>query len=163
MRLLQYARFAVYIAVIAAGIYHLVNRDDDARGEPPEPPGEWVRGKTTQRLPISIKVDDHRVTVVDATWRAECGWGITVVRTDGFGDAFDGDFEREGQRFRDEYQESNAGWGDQTGHLTARLEGEATGGVVRGSVDFALDIYENGRVVQTCASGQVGFAVDLAD
>lgn len=159
-RLFQLARFAVYVAVISAGVYHLASRDD-ARGEAPEPPGEWVRGKTTQRLPVSIKVDDHRVIVVDATWRAECGSEITVVRTDGFMDAFDGDFERDGQSFKDEYEESNAGWGDQTAHLTARLQGEAAGGVARGSVDFTLDIHENGHVVQTCASGPVGFAVDL--
>ena len=159
-RLFQFARFAVYVAIISAGVYHLASRDD-ARGEPAEAPGEWVRGKTTQRLPVSIKVDDHRVTGVEATWRAECGWDITVARTDGFVDAFDGDFERDGQRFKDEYEESNAGWGDQTGHLTAQVHGEAAGGVARGSVDFTLDIYENGHVVQTCASGPIGFAVDL--
>ncbi len=154
------ARLAVYVVVIAAGVYHLVTRDD-ARGAPPEPPGEWVRGQTTQGLPVNVKGDDHRVVAVDVTWRAGCDYGISMVRSDGLMDAFDGDFERDGQRFADEYDETNGGWGDQTGRLRARLEGVAADGAARGSVHFGLDVSENGELVQSCTSGPVGFAVDL--
>jgi hypothetical protein len=159
-RLFQFVRFAVYAAVIAAGAYHLATRDD-ARGASAEPPGRWLRGETTRQLPVSVKVDDHRVVAVDVTWRASCDRGSGYTMTSGFVDAFEGDFERDGQRFADEWKQTTAGWRDQTDHLHARLRGEAAGGVARGSVDFELEIEQDGEIVQTCSSGPVGFAVDL--
>lgn len=159
-RLFQFARYGLYLLVIGAGVYHLATRDD-ARGADREPAGEWVRGETTQGLSVSVKMSDHRVVAVDATWRGRCSDGSGLTHSSGFVDAFDGDFERDGQRFADEWKQSDAGWKDRTGHLAGRLEGEASGGVARGTVDFTLEIERDGEIAQTCTSGPVGFAVDL--
>ena len=159
-RALIAARFALYAVVIASGVYYLVTRDD-ARGADAKPPGAPVYGRTTQQLPIEVRVRDHRVVAVNTVWRASCDYGADMTMDSGFVDAFEGDFDRDGQRFADEWTDSNAGWRDQTGHLHGRLTGESTDGTARGTVHFTLEVEENGRVVQTCASGPVGFAVDL--
>jgi hypothetical protein len=159
-RLFKYARFGLYLLVIGAGIHHLATRDD-ARGAPSDPAGEWVRGKTTQGLPVHVKVDDHRVVAVEVSWRGRCSNGRQVVISSGFVDAYRGDFERDGQRFADEWKQSGPGWEGQTGHLSGRLRGEASGAVARGTTHFALDVEEGGEIFQTCESGAVGFALDL--
>jgi hypothetical protein len=159
-RLPHVARFAVYAVVAAIGTHHLVNRDD-ASGAPPEPAGEWVRGVSTQGLPVSVKVKDHRAVVVDVTYRARCLHGVSTVNTHGFADRYDGDFKRDGQRFADEWTQSGAIENDQNERVTARLTGEAAGGIVRGSAHFTLEVLRSDQVVQRCEAGPVGFALDL--
>lgn len=159
-RLPHYARFAVYAVVLAIGIHHLGTRDD-ASGAPREPAGEWIQGVSTQGLPVAVKVDDHRVVVVDVTYRAPCRYGMATVTTHGFADNYDGDFERTGQQFADEWSKSGAIENDQNDRVTARLTGEAANGIVRGSADFTLDVLRSDRVVQRCESGPIGFALDL--
>ncbi|HEX8743618.1 MAG TPA: hypothetical protein VF712_10835 [Thermoleophilaceae bacterium] len=154
------ARFAVYAVVIALGVLHLIDRGD-AKGAPGPPAGRWVQGTTTQGLPVEVKLADGRVVAVEASWRSRCSDGREVTRQSGFMDAFDGDFARDGQRFADEWETENAGWHDQTARLDAHLEGQAAGGVARGSLAFTLRTYSGDHLMQTCDSGAIGFAVDL--
>lgn len=154
------ARFAVYAVIIAAGGLHLISRDT-ASGDAPPAPGKSVSGITTQQLPISLKVDEGRVVSVDLSWRAPCSTGGAINWSDGFTDAHKGDFERDGSSFKDEWEVTHLIWDGLEGRLHGSVQGHSADAVTRGSVEFRLEILDGDRVVGTCESGPIGYAVDL--
>jgi hypothetical protein len=154
------ARFAVYVVIIAIGGFYLLNRDTASGGQT-ERPGVWVSGRTTQQLPVEAKIDGDRVVLVDLSWRASCSDGRSLTWRDGFVDARSGDFERDGTAYSDEWEVTHPIWDGLTGRLNAHLQGTSGGAVTRGSVDFKLEVMDRGKVVETCESGPIGFAIDL--
>lgn len=133
-RLFQFARFAVYAVIVVVGLGALFGRQ--ATGHPAKADARWVNGRTTQRLPVSIRIDDHRVTHVLVRWEARCAGGPPIVHDSVFAKP---DLERRGQAFAARTSGS-------------RLAGEAVDGVVRGSAGFEFG---------ACDSGTIGFALDL--
>ena len=159
-RLPLIGRFAVYAAIIAFGVHHVVTRDD-AQGAGREPSGRSVSGKTTEGLPAAVRVDGDDVVAVHVTWRATCDDGTRMTSEGGFADAFEGDIQRDGQRFRDEWEDEQPGADGRSSVLRGRLNGEASGAVARGTAEFELDFKRDGEVVRSCESEAVGFALDL--
>jgi hypothetical protein len=154
------ARYAVYALIVAVGGFHLLNRDTASGGET-EPAGRWISGSTTQQLPISVKVDERRVVVVDLRWRGTCEGGGTITWGDGFVDAHEGDFVRDGDGYRDDWEKTETFPDGRSGRLRAELQGSSAGGVTRGSIDFELEILDGGEQVDSCESGPIGYAIDL--
>lgn len=155
-RLFQFARFAVYAVIIVVGLSVLFGRQ--ATGHPAETGGRWVNGRTSQGLPVSLRISDHRVVAARVTWRAHCDDDLRVVRESIFAA---GDLTHDGQRFEARNKGRHPGFRGQTGVLASRLSGEAAGGVARGSAEFHLEILQEGLTVQRCESGPIGIALDL--
>lgn len=159
-RLLLVARFAVYAAIIAVGVHVLLSRDEAGAG-PPRPAGKWYEGETSRQLPVAVQVREHQVVALTVEWEATCDNGEDVRWKSGFRDMFPGDFKRDGQRFEDDWTTAEPMDGDRTAEIHARVSGQATDGVARGSVGFEIAVHDDGERVADCESGPVGFAVDL--
>ena len=132
MRPFAIARFAAYALIVAVGAQLLFGN------QPPGPPAEarWVNGLTSQHLPISVRMADHRVTQVRLRWEARCAGGPPIRHGSLFGTA---DLEHRGQYFASRTPGS-------------RVSGQANDGVARGSADLRSG---------SCESGTIGFALDL--
>jgi hypothetical protein len=157
-RLFTAGRFAVYAVIVALGVHHLLTRDGgEARAVPDQVRGSWFEGRTSQGLPVNLRIDGDRVVVIGFEWRALCTNGqVLDDQRETFVEGYAGDFVRSGGRFRDRWVVEDTWDSGRPYTIAAEVEGSDAGHDSRGSVRFAVT-YDDGGRTATCDSGRLAW------